>query len=136
MTQLHSAPFNLQCGMALIDKIPKPLLIEYLERRITSEKLSELTGYHAASIRRGIKREPATPQPKNKSNLLLARKTFRATLSHLPAAEIQKQAHVSLSTANRIKKAGKDAGRTELTHADGTTESYEGDASDGVTETT
>ena len=96
-------------NMALIDKIPKDLLDQYHARKITSKQLSEATGYHAVSLRRAIKREAAIPQPKNKTALVQARKAFRATLAHLPVAEIQKLAHVSLSTASRIKRANRES---------------------------
>ena len=91
--------------MSLINKIPPDLLEKYLAREITSQALAVLTGFHNASIRRAIKRSPITKQPKNKSPLLEARKAFRATLAHLTPQEIQRRAHVSLSTANRIKRA-------------------------------
>lgn len=94
--------------MALTDNIPLDLLEQYQARKITSKALAAITGYHAVSIRRAIKRDPVTPQPKNKTILMNARKAFRATLADLPVAEIQKLAHVSLSTANRIKRAGKE----------------------------
>jgi hypothetical protein len=95
--------------MPLTDRIPKDLLAQYLAREITSKDVATATGYHPVSVRRAIQRSPITPQPKNKSVLIDARKAFRATLAHLSASEIQKRAHVSLSTANRIRKAGKNA---------------------------
>jgi hypothetical protein len=95
--------------MPITDQIPRKLLAQYLAREITSKDVAAATGYHPVSIRRAIQRDPITPQPKNKRVLIDARKAFRATLAHLPAAEIQKIAHVSLSTANRIRKAGKNA---------------------------
>lgn len=90
--------------MAILTKIPKDLLQDYMDRKVTSKEVSEITGYHEVSIRRAIKRPPIIPQPKNKTLLMQARKTFRATLAHLPPAEIQRLAHVSYSTAQRIKK--------------------------------
>lgn len=93
--------------MAILENIPQDLLDQYHARTITSKQLSEATGYHAVSLRRAIKREPAKPQPKNKTALVQARKAFRATLAHLPVADIQRLAHVSLSTASRIKRANR-----------------------------
>ena len=90
--------------MALIHQIPAELLQDYMDRKITSKELADLTGYHAVSIRRAISRPPIVPKPKNKTLLIQARKTFRASLKDLPLAEIQRIAHVSLSTAGRIKR--------------------------------
>ena len=91
--------------MPIPDSILKEDLEAFLNREISSKELAKRTGYHEVSLRRAIKRPPKPPQPKNKSALIATRKAFRATLAHLPVAEIQRLAHVSLSTANRIKKA-------------------------------
>ena len=88
----------------ILSTIPKDLLDEYLAYKISSFALSKLTGFHAAAIRRAIKRPPRVKQPKNKTALIAARKAFRTTLAHLPPREIKKLANVSLSTANRIRK--------------------------------
>ena len=88
----------------ILSTIAKDLLDEYLAYKISSAALSKLTGFHAAAIRRAIKRPPRPKQPKNKTALIQARKAFRATLAHLPPREIKKLANVSLSTANRIRK--------------------------------
>ena len=89
--------------MPIPDSIPKEDLEAFLNREISSKELARRTGYHEVSLRRAIKRPPKPPQPKNKSALIATRKAFRATLANLPVAEIQRLAHVSLSTANRIK---------------------------------
>lgn len=91
---------------SILNDIPEKLLVEFKAYRISSEKLSELTGFHAVAIRRAIKRTPREQQPKNKTVLISARKAFRATLAHLQPKEIKELAHVSLSTANRIRKLG------------------------------
>ena len=88
----------------ILSTIPKDLLDEYLAYKISSSALSKLTGFHAAAIRRAIKRPPRPKTEKNKTALIQARKAFRATLAHLPPREIKKLANVSLSTANRIRK--------------------------------
>ena len=88
----------------ILSTIAKDLLDEYLAYKISSSALSKLTGFHAAAIRRAIKRPPRPKQPKNKNALIQARKALRATLAHLPPREIKKLANVSLSTANRIRK--------------------------------
>ena len=88
----------------ILSTIAKDLLDEYLAYKISSSALSKLTGFHAAAIRRAIKRPPRPKQPKNKTALIQARKDFRATLAHLPPREIKRLANVSLSTANRIRK--------------------------------
>ena len=93
--------------MPIPDSIPKEDLEAFLNREISSKELARRTGYHEVSLRRAIKRPPKPPQPKNKSALIATRKAFRATLAHFPVAEIQRLAHVSLSTANRIKKANR-----------------------------
>lgn len=93
--------------MPIPDSILKEDLEAFLNREISSKELARRTGYHEVSLRRAIKRPPKPPQPKNKSALIATRKAFRATLAHLPVAEIQRLAHVSLSTANRIKKANR-----------------------------
>ena len=91
--------------MPIPDSIPKEDLDAFLSREISSKELARRTGFHEVSLRRAIKRPPKTPQPKNKSILIATRKAFRASLAHLSVADIQRMAHVSLSTANRIKKA-------------------------------
>lgn len=89
--------------------IPANLMEDYVKWRITSVELAEKTGYHAVYIRRSIKRDdrPEPQTPKNDEShrkLLEARENLRKKLAHLPSAEIAKRAHVSLSTAARIKK--------------------------------
>lgn len=91
----------------LIENIPPDLLARYCRYEISSRELGEITGYHPASLRRAIKRPPRIPKEKNKTALIEARKAFRATLAHLPPKEIKRLANVSLSTAHRIRKLGK-----------------------------
>ena len=88
----------------ILSTIAKDLLDEYLAYKISSSALSKLTGFHAAAIRRAIKRPPRPKTEKNKTPLIQARKAYRATLAHLPPREIKRLANVSLSTANRIRK--------------------------------
>ena len=88
----------------ILSTIAKDLLDEYLAYKIRSSAPSKLTGFHAAAIRRAVKRPPRPKQPKNKTALIQARKAFRATLANLPPREIKRLANVSLSTANRIRK--------------------------------
>ena len=89
---------------SIIDDIPHSLLIEYQDHKLSSRALGELTGFHAAAIRRALPRKPKLPQAKNKTALIEARKAFRKTLAHLAPKEIKILAHVSLTTANRIRK--------------------------------
>lgn len=91
-------------SMAHIKDIPADLLEQYKARTITSAKLASLTGFHAVSLRRALKRDPLIPAPRNKTKLLALRQLYRQSISHLPPSEISKLAHVSLSTANRIRK--------------------------------
>lgn len=93
---------------SILEDIPPDLLARYKTHKLSSTELGKLTGFHPAALRRVIKREPRVKQPKNKSALIAARKAFRATLAHLSPKEIVKQAHVSLTTANRIRKLGKE----------------------------
>ena len=88
----------------ILSTIAKDMLDEYLAYKITSSDVAKATGYHAAAIRRAIKRPPRPKAEKNKTALIQARKAFRATLAHLPPREIKRLANVSLSTANRIRK--------------------------------
>ena len=88
----------------ILSTIAKDMLDEYLAYKITSSDVAKATGFHAAAIRRAIKRPPRPKAEKNKTALIQARKAFRATLAHLPPREIKKLANVSLSTANRIRK--------------------------------
>ena len=88
----------------ILSTIDKDMLDEYLAYKITSSDVAKATGYHAAAIRRAIKRPPRPKTEKNKTALIQARKAFRATLAHLPPREIKRLANVSLSTANRIRK--------------------------------
>ena len=88
----------------ILSTIPKDMLDEYLAYKITSSDVAKATGFHAAAIRRAIKRPPRPKTEKNKTALIQARKAYRATLAHLPPREIKRLANVSLSTANRIRK--------------------------------
>ena len=88
----------------ILSTIAKDMLDEYLAYKITSSDVAKATGFHAAAIRRAIKRPPRPKAEKNKTALIQARKAFRATLAHLPPREIKRLANVSLSTANRIRK--------------------------------
>jgi hypothetical protein len=90
--------------MKIIDAIPPELLQAYMARRVTSDEVARRTGYHAAAIRRAIKRDPKPPEPRNKTALFEARKTFRKSIAHLPPKQIQKLANVSASTADRIRR--------------------------------
>lgn len=89
----------------ILDSIPNTLLQEFLQYRISSTQLAAQTGYHPVALRRAIKRPPRPPRQKNKTALIQARNAFRASIAHLPIREIMERANVSLSTANRIKKA-------------------------------
>lgn len=86
-----------------IKDIPKDLLDQYQDRKMTSAQLSELTGFHPVSLRRAIKRKPVPIYP-GKAKLIALRQAYRASIAHLTPTEISKLAHVSLSTANRIRK--------------------------------
>jgi len=87
----------------IANDIAKELLEDYKAFRLSSRELSEKTGFHAAAIRRAIKRPPREAQPKNKTALIEARRAYRASIAHLQPKEIRELAHVSLSTANRIR---------------------------------
>lgn len=86
-----------------LDKIPEPILQDYMAYRITSAALAEILNCHPVTVRKNIKRPPRPSPPKNKSSIRRARALWRKTLAHLPAKEIQERAHVSLRTAYRIK---------------------------------
>ena len=93
--------------MNITQKIDPMLKKRYLARELTSIELGELTGYHPAHIRKYLPRPPRLPAP-TKGALIAARARFRATLAHLPAQEIAARAHVSMTTAQRIKKKYRD----------------------------
>ena len=92
--------------MTIQSKIPKELLARYMAYEATSEEVARVTGNNPASIRRAIRRTPPEAAPKSKANLIQARKAFRRTLANLKLHEIMELAHVSLSTAARIKRKG------------------------------
>ena len=82
--------------------IDPTLLQAYVSRQITSQQLAAETGMNASYLRRAIKRE--APQPRtSKRPLIEARKAYRASISHLPVAEIIKLAHISKRTAQRLR---------------------------------
>jgi len=87
-----------------IKDIPENLLEQYRTRQITSAELALLTGFHPVSLRRAIKRAPIQKESTSKAKLIALRQAFRASIAHLPPSEISKLAHVSISTANRIRK--------------------------------
>jgi hypothetical protein len=87
-----------------IKQIPADTLALYRARKITSATLAELTGLNAGYCRRAIKRDPP-PARAAKGPLIAARKLYRESISHLPAAQIAELAHTSLRTAQRIKRA-------------------------------
>lgn len=91
----HRAPSKL-------DRIPQDLKDAYKRREITSFELAEKTGMNASYLRRALPRDPVQPRPV-KGPLIAARKAYRASIAHLPVAEIVKLAHVSRRTAHRIK---------------------------------
>ena len=94
----------LHYGHMRIKDIPEELLERYKKREITSAQLAAATGLHAVSIRRAIKRPPIERESTSKAKLIALRQAFRASIAHLPPSEISKIAHVSISTANRIRK--------------------------------
>lgn len=86
-----------------IDRIDPALKQAYIERQITSFVLAKETGMNASYLRRALKRNPAQP-PMRKTELIAARNEFRQSIATKTAAEIATLAHVSLRTAQRIKK--------------------------------
>ena len=92
--------------MTIQTKIPSELLATYMADQATSAEVAQVTGHNPASIRRAIRRTPPEAAPKSKANLIQARKAFRRTLANLKLHEIMELAHVSLSTAARIKRKG------------------------------
>lgn len=91
---------------SILEELPKDLLDQYLRWELSSLALSKLTGFHAAAIRRAVVRPARVAKPDNKTALIAARKAYRASLAHMQPKEIVKLAHVSLRTANRIRKLG------------------------------
>lgn len=87
--------------------IPPDLMAAYIARKITSKELGEKTGYHPVYLRRSIERDPRpereAPDDSHKK-LLEARIELHKSVANLPIAQIVKRAHVSTSTAARIKK--------------------------------
>lgn len=84
--------------------IPPDVLAKYKAYQISSKEVAAITGYHAVSIRRAIARE-RPPKPSDQAkNLRRIRDLHRASVAHLPPKLIMAQAHVSISTAYRIKK--------------------------------
>ena len=99
--------------MPALTKITPQQMDDYVNHRITSTQLAELTGYAAPYIRRSIQREKKPPSPntkwrKERSDLIKARRAFHDSISHLSLKQIKEQASVSESTASRIKCRNKD----------------------------
>lgn len=89
----------------VIDLIPADMLERYKAYKMSSRELAEVVGCHPVYLRRLIKRPPREPKQNRRKRVLIdARKEYRKTIAHLPAKEIQRLAHVSLTTAQRIKK--------------------------------
>lgn len=77
-----------------------------MRHELSSTALATIANCHPVSIRRLIKRPKRIAQPPTtKRALIEARKAYRKSIAHLPAREIQRLAHVSLTTAQRIRKA-------------------------------
>ena len=104
LAQTPSTAEVLHSGHMRIKDIPEELLERYKKREITSAQLAAATGLHPVSIRRAIKRPPIERESTSKAKLIALRQAFRASIAHLPPSEISKIAHVSISTANRIRK--------------------------------
>ena len=77
----------------------------YLRYEATSAQLAEALGLHPVTVRNKFPRQ--RPPKTDKKALTRARHLWRLTLAHLPARVIAEKAHVSLSTANRIRREGK-----------------------------
>lgn len=87
----------------VIDRIPADKMALYMAYKLSSAELAAEIGCHPVYLRRLIKR-PKRPKPENKLPLIEARKKFRQSIAHLPTKDIQRLAHVSVTTAQRIKK--------------------------------
>ena len=82
---------------------------QYLAYELSSRELGEKTGFHPAAIRRAILRLPKDkPVKADKARMRAVRHAYWRSIAHLPTHQIKKLAHVSLSTAVRIKKERKE----------------------------
>lgn len=93
----------------VLDRIPPDAMAAYTARQMTSVELAALVGTSAVYLRKIIKRPKQTEfkRPSKKvlyKTLYEERQRFRKSIAHLPVKEIQARAHVSASTAERIKK--------------------------------
>ena len=89
----------------VLDRIPPDMLEAYMAHKLSSKQLAQHVDCHPVYLRRLIKRPKREAKPtQSKSALIQARKAFRKSIAHLPTKEIQAKAHVSLTTAQRIKK--------------------------------